>query len=87
MKVSKINQIVEQNGMYEWEGDIVSGRENMDAQGSEQYDWGGEIGTICTIDCIVQKKRGIMCYIQNGGVEAKWKRENESGGQKGENCR
>ena len=42
MKVSKINQIVEQNGMYEWEGDIVSGRENMDAQGSEQYDWGGD---------------------------------------------
>lgn len=28
-----------------------------------------------------------MLAIQNGGGEDKWKRENESGGHRGENCR
>ena len=28
-----------------------------------------------------------MLVIQNGSGEDKWKRENESGGRRGENCR
>ena len=34
-----------------------------------------------------ENKGNYMLVIQNRGGEDKWKRENESGGHRGENCR